>query len=156
ASAEESISDGLYEKLFQLPILLNVGRITPAKGQWLLFEVLKRIRNQYPTWKLVIIGESDTEGNLKEHLIRLSKDLGLSVYDISQKQVLTLDYDIYLLGFQMNPFKFMRHSKLLVFPSVFEGFPNTVLEAMESGLPVIVADCQSGPREILAHETDLE
>lgn len=154
--ATESIENDLYYELFQLPVLLNVGRITPAKGQWLLFEVLKKIRNQYPALKLVIVGESDTEGNLKEHLIQLSSDLSLKVFDSSQKQILTPDYDIYLLGFQMNPFKYMKHSKLLVFPSVFEGFPNTVLEAMQSGLPVIVADCQSGPREILAHDTDLE
>ncbi|HEX4849262.1 MAG TPA: glycosyltransferase, partial [Puia sp.] len=154
--AVESMDNDFYSRLFQLPILLNVGRITPAKGQWLLFEVLKKMKNQFPDWRLVIIGESDTEGNLKTDLIRLSRELGLTVYDSIEKKPFTLDYDIYLLGFQMNPFKYMKRSKLLVFPSVFEGFPNTVLEAMQSGLPVIVADCPSGPREILAHDTDLE
>ena len=154
-SAEE-IEEQFYQKLFQQPVLLNVGRITPAKGQWLLFQLMQRIKPIHPDWKLVIIGESETEGNLKTQLNEMAGQLGLKVYDGSPKQAASLNDDVYLLGFNVNPFKFMRKSSILVFPSVYEGFPNTVLEAMQCGLPVIVADCQSGPREILAPGSDLD
>jgi glycosyltransferase involved in cell wall biosynthesis len=60
---------------------------------------------------------------------------------------------VYLLGFDSKPFRFLKHAELLVFPSTFEGFPNTIIEAMESNLAVVAADCQSGPREILAPGT---
>ena len=69
---------------------------------------------------------------------------------------LDLDKDVYLLGFQKNPFKFISKSKIFVFPSLYEGFPNALLEAMACGVPVVSSDCKSGPREILAAETGLK
>jgi glycosyltransferase involved in cell wall biosynthesis len=154
ALAIEAIDDPLLNSLFARPVLLNVGRITRAKGQWLLFDIMKTIKPLHPEWKLVIIGESDSEGNLKSDLHKLSNQLGLKLYDSATAEELSTEYDIYLLGFRVNPFKYMRHSSVLVFPSVFEGFPNTVLEAMQCKLPVIVADCNAGPREILAPKSD--
>ena len=155
ALAAETISDSFLISLFNRPVLLNVGRITPAKGQWLLFEAMKKIKHVHPEWKLVIIGESETEGNLKSRLLHMANQLGLKLYDSAAAQDPSSEYDIYLLGFKANPFKYMRQSSVLVFPSVFEGFPNTVLEAMQSRLPLVVADCIAGPREILAPKSDL-
>jgi glycosyltransferase involved in cell wall biosynthesis len=150
----EPIEDPFLRSLFDQPVLLNVGRITPAKGQWLLLEIMKKIRPAHPDWRLVIIGESETEGKLKNQLVALAERLDLRLYDSTAGQNPSLDYDVYLLGFKTNPFQYMHRSRVLVFPSVFEGFPNTVLEAMQSGLPVVAADCQSGPREILAPASD--
>ena len=153
--ASLEIENEFYRRLFLCPVMLNVGRINRAKGQWLLFEVLKKIKVDLPGWKLVILGESEMEGNLKQQLITLAAALGLNLYDSLANQTQSLDYDIYLLGYQTNPFNFMHHSKLLLFPSVYEGFPNTVLEAMQCGLPVIAADCHAGPREILAPDSEV-
>ncbi|MFL5808989.1 MAG: glycosyltransferase, partial [Flavisolibacter sp.] len=150
----EPISDRNHSELFLHPVLLNVGRITPAKGQWLMLHVLQRLRKQNSQLKFVIIGEGESEKDFKQKLVNYALNLDLKIYDSYSDQVFSIDYDVYLLGFDSNPFRYMKQSSLLVFPSTFEGFPNTVIEAMQSKLAVIAADCQSGPREILAPQTD--
>jgi Glycosyltransferase len=153
--AFEEFDDPNLISLFNYRILLNVGRISPAKGQWLLFHLIKRLRSKYSDIKLVIIGDLKSEVDFKYKLESYGRALGLTIYDKSNKEMqFSLEYDVFLLGFETNPFKYLSKSELLVFPSTFEGFPNTLIEAMESGLPVISSDCQSGPREIIAPETD--
>ena len=53
-------------------------------------------------------------------------------------------------GFQANPFAFYARAQLFCLPSLIEGMPNALLEAMACGVPVIASNCESGPREILA------
>jgi glycosyltransferase involved in cell wall biosynthesis len=154
--ASEPLAGDFYQELFRYPVLLNVGRITPAKGQWLLLSAFKKIKTLHPNYKLIFIGEAETEGNFIDDLISLARELGLKVFDGTPGRDYSPDFDVFFLGFMTNPFKFMSKSKVFVFPSVFEGFPNVLLESMQCGLPVISSDCYSGPREIMAPDSDLQ
>jgi glycosyltransferase involved in cell wall biosynthesis len=140
---------GSYEEIFKHPALITAGRLTKQKGQWYLLRVFKALKEKRRDLKLVILGE----GELKDYLVVLSEELGLKTY-VWDRDELSESFDVYFLGFQKNPFKFIARSKLFVFPSLWEGFPNALVEAMACRVPVVSSDCRSGPREILAPDTD--
>jgi glycosyltransferase involved in cell wall biosynthesis len=140
---------GSYEEIFKEPILITAGRLTKQKGQWYLLRVFKALKEKHKDLKLVILGE----GELKDYLVKLSEELGLKTY-VWDRDELSESFDVYFLGFQKNPFKLIARSKLFVFPSLWEGFPNALVEAMACGVCVVSSDCRSGPREILAPNTD--
>jgi len=140
---------GSYEEIFKYPVLITAGRLTKQKGQWYLLRVFKALKEKHKDLKLVILGE----GELKDYLVKLSEELGLKTY-VWDRDNLSESFDVYFLGFQKNPFKFIARSKLFVFPSLWEGFGNVLVEAMACGVPVLSSDCRSGPGEILAPNTD--
>jgi len=140
------------EKIFKtFPYIITVGRLTKQKGQWHLLRIFKELKKDFPNLRLLILGE----GELKEYLYNLSLNLGLKTY-LWEKDNLDENFDVYFLGFKKNPFKYISKAKLFVFPSLWEGFPNALVEAMVCGVPVISSDCRSGPREILAPDTDFK
>jgi glycosyltransferase involved in cell wall biosynthesis len=140
---------GSYEEIFKHPVLITAGRLTKQKGQWYLLRVFKALKEKHKDLKLVILGE----GELKDYLVKLSEELGLKTY-VWDRDALSESFDVYFLGFQKNPFKFIAKSKLFVFPSLWEGFPNALVESMACSVCVVSSDCRSGPREILAPNTD--
>ena len=138
-----------YEEIFREPVLITAGRLTKPKGQWYLLRVFKVLKEKHKDLKLVILGE----GELKDYLVGLSEELGLKTY-VWGRDKLSENFDVYFLDFQKNPFKFIARSKLFVFPSLWEGFPNALVEAMACDVCVVSSNCRSGPREILAPNTD--
>ncbi len=117
--------------------IITCGRLTLQKAQWHLIRAFSVVRQKIPC-RLLILGD----GELKDYLKKLSKDLGL-------------ENDMLFLGHQENPYKYFSKADVFVLSSFWEGFPNVLLEAMICGLPVVSSDCPSGPREILAPNTDL-
>ncbi len=134
--AEIPLEDN-YKEIFQSPVIINMGRMSRQKGQKHLIESFSGVKSKIKDAKLVILGQGELEGSLKD----LSKKMGL-------------EKDIYFLGWQKNPFKFLANSKIFVLSSLWEGLPYVLLEAMACGLPIVSFDCKSGPREILAPNTD--
>jgi len=128
-----------YQEIFKNPIVINIGNLVEQKGQWHLIRAFKEAKKIKKDLKLVILGE----GELRSYLRGLVKNLNL-------------ENDVYLLGWQKNPFKFLSKSKLFVLSSLWEGFGIVILEAMACGIPVIASDCKVGPREILAPDTDID
>jgi glycosyltransferase involved in cell wall biosynthesis len=144
----------LYTKTFDHPVLIQTGRITEAKGQWHLIRIFAELKKNMPTLKLVILGGyGDEDEPLKDYILKLTDDYHLTKYVAWETGGNLQDPDVLFLGHQKNPFQFLARATLFCFTSLFEGFPNALVEAMAAGLPVLSADCMSGPREILAPDT---
>ena len=62
---------------------------------------------------------------------------------------LNITDDVYFLGFQKNPFKYIAASDVFVHSCLFEGFGNAIIEAMACQVPVIATACPYGPGEII-------
>ena len=137
--------EGIFLNSFYL---ITVGRLTKQKGQWHLLRIFRELKKKFSDLKLLILGE----GELKDYLFNLSQDLGLKTF-VWDKDKLSDNFDVYFLGFQKNPFKYIAKAKVFIFPSLWEGFGNTLVESIACKVPVVSADCRSGPREILAPDT---
>jgi len=120
-----------YPAICKKKIILNVGRLVPEKGQKYLIEAFSKLDNN-KDWKLLIFGD----GPLRNELI-------------NQIKKLNLENQVELMGSVKNIDKWLAKASIFVFPSISEGFPNALAEAMVSGLPVVSFDCNAGPREII-------
>ncbi len=136
--SKESIENNEIN-IFENKVIITAGRLNDLKGHWHLIRAFKKINNFNKEAKLVILGE----GNLREYLQTLINELDLENH-------------VHLLGFKSNPYKYVAKSKIFVLSSLSEGFPNALIEAMSCGIPIVSSDCKSGPREILAPNTDVE
>ncbi len=119
------------------PWIVSMGRLCPQKGYDLLIPAFAQIADRYPEWQLVILGEGADRAELE----KLRDDLGL--------------HDrVILPGVIQNVAAVLKKADLFVMSSRFEGFPMAHCEAMSSGLPMVVTDCDSGPREMVRHHVD--
>ena len=115
------------------PLCISMGRLIPQKGQWHLIRAFSQVVASYPSAQLVVLGE----GEYKAQLQQLVSDCGLAD-------------SVHFIGKHPNVYQFLQAADIFVFSSLFEGMPNTMLEALSLGLPIVSTDCPSGPREIIA------
>lgn len=114
-------------------IVVTVGRMVKQKGQWHLIRAFSEVVRKEKNVKLLIIGD----GLLKEYL----KDLA-GKYGLEEKVI--------FIGYTDNPFWYNALADIFILPSLWEGYPNVLVEAICCGLPCIATDVHSGAREILA------
>lgn len=113
------------------------------KGLIDIFTKLKRDKTV-----LVIAGD----GVDRELLINYTKENDLKVSTVWDKDFRTEDIEVFFIGYQKNPFKYISRSKIFLMTSFYEGFPLSPLEAIACNTPVISSNCPTGPHEILLGE----
>ena len=119
------------------PTILAVGRLKPQKGFDVLIKAMVKVREQEPSWRLIILGEGDSRAQLEQIVEELGQTGAIS-----------------LPGRARNPWPWLVASDVFVMSSRSEGFPNALCEAMTAGLPVISTDCPSGPADIIEDGMD--
>jgi len=112
--------------------LLCVGRLEKQKAFHYAIYAFYELSKELPSLRLKIVGQGRLESALRD----LSLQLG-----ISEK----IDFE----GFQTDIIPFYLHAKATLLTSLYEGFPNVLIESIYLRTPIVAFDCPSGPREII-------
>jgi glycosyltransferase involved in cell wall biosynthesis len=108
-----------------------VGRLDPQKGVDWLMATAPRWLAKLPDCDLLLVGN----GPLRPSLEAAGRAAGIADR-------------VHFAGWRADVPEILAASSLLVLPSLWEGMPNVVLEAMASRLPVVASDVE-GVRELL-------
>ncbi len=103
--------------------LIHVGRFTAAKNHSFLLEVFSEVLKRNPNARLLLVGGGELEDKIKEKIYQLS-----------------LNGRVELLGLRKDVPALLAAGDAFVFPSFYEGMPNTVIEAQALALHCIIAD----------------
>lgn len=139
-------SDSNLISVLEGDILITHCRLERQKNLSAMIDIYSLVKSKKPSVKLVILGD----GELRNALIRQCESLGLDWYGTWTSKNIMDRFDVYFMGYQMNPFQFLTRATLYLLTSGWEGFPLSLCEAMACRLPVLATDCYTGPREILA------
>jgi glycosyltransferase involved in cell wall biosynthesis len=104
----------------------TIGRQVPVKGYPHLIRAFARVATRYPDAVLVLIGDGREAARLRDEVMRLG-----------------LAGRVHLPGARPYALRYVRAFDLWVMPSLEEGFPLALLEAMSGRLPVIASDIPS-------------
>ncbi len=132
SSIQNLALEKILDKRIEEKYILSIGRLEETQKDFTtLLKAYASIKNNIEQ-KLYIIGE----GRHKSLLESLCKEL-----DIENK--------VEFLGFQKNPYPWIKKADLFVHSSKFEGLPTVLIEALALEKLIIATDCPTGPREIL-------
>ena len=119
-------------------VVLSVGRLHQQKGYDYLIRAIATVKGEVPTVKALIVGEGEEENDLKN----LVKSL-----DLSKEVIFT--------GLCRDVEKLLNFTGLFVLPSLWEGMPNAVLEAMSAAKPVVATRVGGVPELVVDGETGI-
>lgn len=110
--------------------IVALGRLCKQKNFEMLISTAKMLEN-IPNISIDIYGD----GELKSQLLEKIREEGLVNVKINERTD--------------SPEKVLKESDIFVLPSLYEGMPNALLEAMASSKICISTDCETGPRDII-------
>ena len=122
----------------QGPVLVTIGRLTDQKGHRYLLQALPRLLETWPQLCCVFVGE----GELRDALHHMAIDLGA-------------EQACRFVGVREDIGDILAAADLFVLPSLSEGFPFVLLEALAIGRPVVASRVNGVPELIEDHKTGL-
>lgn len=121
---------GYKEKDF---IMIYVGELSSRKNQSHAIHMMRKLKQKVPDCKLILVGDGEKRNEYQELIKKLD-----------------LEENIELLGFRSDISELMSLSDIAISCSRQEGLPVNVMEAMATGLPIVVTNCR-GNRDLIHH-----
>lgn len=120
-------------KSFRNKTVVSLGRFENYQKRYdVLLDGFKIFHDKHPEYRLRLFGTGPDENQIKVW--------------VHEKK---LDDIVQFMGLSLNPFKDLKHDGIFTITSDFEGIPNSLLEAMSIGLPVVATDCEPGGARML-------
>jgi glycosyltransferase involved in cell wall biosynthesis len=114
-------------------VIIFVGRLHPIKGLPYLIEAMKIIYQKCPKSKLLIVGDGEEKNNLENLVKKLNLNVCATFIGMVPNETVP---------------EYMVASDVFVLPSLSEGFPVVILEAMASALPIVTTKVRGLPEII--------
>lgn len=116
--SKEVISENILENS-----ICSIGRIEEQKGSDRTLDLVRTLHEKGYKYHMYYIGSGKLEKRLKEK----AEEYGLTEY-------------VHFLGYQRNPYKYLKYMKCLVSMSKQEGFPGVYVEALSLNVPFVSTD----------------
>jgi glycosyltransferase involved in cell wall biosynthesis len=120
-------------------VVVHVGEVGWRKGQEITLAAAAALRERFPEAVYLIAGEGGGRGELEQRAAALGLD----------------DGTVRFLGFRSDAADILAAGDVVVLPTRREGFPNTLLEAMALGRPVLATRADGIPELVIDDETGL-
>lgn len=127
-----------YKLASQVTVIGCIGRFHPQKGQINLIRAYAEIQKEFPNTVLLLVGDGETRSDLENEV----NMLGLADAVLFMGTVTGDEYN-----------NLLALIEIYVQPSIFEGLPRTLLDAMYMGKAIIATDV-NGNREAIRHEVN--
>ena len=132
----ESPDNSEHNLKFDHPIIVSVGRLEREKAFDVALKAFSMVREKMPCYYWIL-----GKGSQEAHLKQIAADLNISD-------------SVYFLGFQDNPYMFLKHTDVFLLTSQYEGFSNALLEAMYCGVPCVVTKYDTSITAFIRNDID--
>lgn len=122
----------MHKEITDKKIIIFIGRISHDKNQTLLIDAFSKIHKNFSNWEVHLFGAGKQLAEVKKQISNLK-----------------LQDKVKYCGTTQNPLQELYNSDICAFPSVFEGFPLALSEAMAVGLPCLGLKTASGVNELI-------
>lgn len=139
AQASESIETEIAALEGQ-PVIVTSGRLSQEKGFQHLIDIFSELQKSIPNAKLLIIGDGPEYSSLERQCASLDLPVNRFEQDIAS---------VIFLGYRESPVRYFKVASVFVLSSITEGFSNSLVEALASGILAMAANTPWGARSVL-------
>lgn len=139
AMAKEEPPVGIADVLENKKTVVSVASFKPQKNHAGLLRAFSLVAKEEKDAHLLLVG-ADSVG------------LYQKAYEMAQKSPFA--HRIHFVGELKNPYSVLSRATLFVLPSLAEGIPNVLAEALICSTPSVACDCPTGPAELLLSDPE--